>query len=205
MQFCSITINRRFFSPFFFPLFELFSKRTPKGPPVTVKRRKPAWFGQITRHDSLSKTILQGTLVGGRRHGRQRKCWMDNIKEWTSLLMPELLLTASCKKDWKRSSAESSLRSPRRHSRSWGWTELNWVSHLISTSCQAHKVISGRAKHSRKSTHSQNLSSVPNYKLELQAQSTYKHGKSQKRSQRLRSLIKTCDSWSDGKKTTDFF
>ena len=27
---------------------------------ATVKRRKLAWFGHVTRHDSLSKTILLG-------------------------------------------------------------------------------------------------------------------------------------------------
>ena len=48
---------------------------------------------------SLSKTTLQGTLEGGRCCGRQRKCWMDSIKEWTSLLMPELLTRAFCRKD----------------------------------------------------------------------------------------------------------
>ena len=37
---------------------------------ATVKRRKLAWFGHVTGHDSLPKTILQGTLEGG----RQRKC-----------------------------------------------------------------------------------------------------------------------------------
>ena len=47
---------------------------------ATVKRRKLAWFGHVTRHDSLSKTILQGTLEVGRRCVQQRKCWMDNIK-----------------------------------------------------------------------------------------------------------------------------
>ena len=78
---------------------------------VTVKRRKLGWFGHATRHDSLSKTILQGNLEGGRRRGRQRKCWMDNINEWTYLPMPELLKRASCRKDWKRISAESSLTS----------------------------------------------------------------------------------------------
>ena len=31
------------------------------------------------------KTILQGTVKGGRRLGRQRKRWEDNIKEWTGL------------------------------------------------------------------------------------------------------------------------
>ena len=56
---------------------------------------------------SLSKTILQGTSEGG----RQRKCWMDNIKELTSLYMPELLTRASCGTDWKRIFAESSLVS----------------------------------------------------------------------------------------------
>ena len=31
-------------------------------------------------HDNLSKTILQGTLEGGRRRGRQRKCWIDTSR-----------------------------------------------------------------------------------------------------------------------------
>ena len=48
---------------------------------ATVKRQKLAWFGHVTRHDNLSKTILQGTMEGGRGRGRQRKCWMDNIKK----------------------------------------------------------------------------------------------------------------------------
>ena len=32
---------------------------------ATVKRWKFAWFGHVTHHDSLSKTILQGKLEGG--------------------------------------------------------------------------------------------------------------------------------------------
>ena len=48
-----------------------------------VKRQKLACFGRVTRHDSLSKTILQGTFGGGRCGSWQRKCWKDNIKEWT--------------------------------------------------------------------------------------------------------------------------
>ena len=77
-----------------------------------LSRRKLAWFGQVTRHDSLSKTILQGTLEGGQHRGRERKCWMDSIKDWTSLPMPELITRASCRKDWKMISSESSLMSP---------------------------------------------------------------------------------------------
>ena len=79
---------------------------------ATVKRRKLAWFGHITLHDSPSKTILQGILEDGRRRGRQRRCWMAHIKEWTYLLIPELLLRTSCRQDWKRISAESSLVFP---------------------------------------------------------------------------------------------
>ena len=46
-----------------------------------VKRRKLAGFGHVTRHDSLFKTTLQGTLKGAGCRGRQRKCRMDNVKE----------------------------------------------------------------------------------------------------------------------------
>ena len=70
----------------------------------------------VTRHDSLSKTIRQGTLEGGRRRRRQRKCWMDNVKGWTSLSKPELPKMTSRKKkkkERKRVSAESFLVSPR--------------------------------------------------------------------------------------------
>ena len=39
------------------------------------------------------------TLEGGRRRGRQRKCWMDSVIAWTFLPMPELLITALRIKD----------------------------------------------------------------------------------------------------------
>ena len=32
-----------------------------------------------------TRTILQGTVKGGRRQGRQREKWEDNIREWTGL------------------------------------------------------------------------------------------------------------------------
>ena len=41
--------------------------------------------------EKTSKTILQGTLEGGRRRGRQRRSWVANIMEWTELGMPDLL------------------------------------------------------------------------------------------------------------------
>ena len=50
-----------------------------------VKRRKLQWYGQASLSSGLAKTILQGTVKGGRRQGRQRKRWEDNIREWTGL------------------------------------------------------------------------------------------------------------------------
>ena len=79
-----------------------------------VKRRKLSWFGHITRHNALPKTVLQGTLEGGRRRGRQTKCWMDNVKEWTRLDSPSLLRAAEDRAGWHRLAARSSQMSPLR-------------------------------------------------------------------------------------------
>ena len=35
-----------------------------------VKRRKLRWYGHVSRSSGLAKTILQGTVKGGRRQGR---------------------------------------------------------------------------------------------------------------------------------------
>ena len=37
-----------------------------------VMRRKLQWYGHVSRSSGLAKTILQGTVKGGRRQGRQR-------------------------------------------------------------------------------------------------------------------------------------
>ena len=42
-----------------------------------VKRRKRQWYGHVSRSPGLVKTILQGTVTGGRRQGRQKR-WEDN-------------------------------------------------------------------------------------------------------------------------------
>ena len=50
-----------------------------------VKRRKLQWYGHVSRSSGPAKTILQSTVKGGRRQGRQGKRWEDNIREWTGL------------------------------------------------------------------------------------------------------------------------
>ena len=46
-----------------------------------LKRGKLQWYGHVFRSLGLAKTILQGTVKGGRRKGRQRKRWEDNIRD----------------------------------------------------------------------------------------------------------------------------
>ena len=82
----------------------------------TIKRRKMAWFGHVTRHQTLSKTILQGTVPGSRKRGRQRKQWMDNIREWTGRKDEELIRTAEDRHAWRlltRTSSKAPLRPSR--------------------------------------------------------------------------------------------
>ena len=52
---------------------------------TNVKRRKLQWYGHVSRSSGLAKTILQGTVKGGRRQSRQRRRWEDNIRKWTGL------------------------------------------------------------------------------------------------------------------------
>ena len=54
----------------------------PHEDPLTIiKRCKLQWYGHISHSSGLPKTILQGTVKGGRRQGRQRKRWGGNIRE----------------------------------------------------------------------------------------------------------------------------
>ena len=42
-----------------------------------VKKRKLQWYGHVSGSSGLAKTILQDTVKGERRQGRQRKSWED--------------------------------------------------------------------------------------------------------------------------------
>ena len=50
-----------------------------------VKRRTLQWYGHVSHSSGPAKTILQGTVKGGRTQGRQKKRQEDNIREWTGL------------------------------------------------------------------------------------------------------------------------
>ena len=48
-------------------------------------------YGRTTRSSGFAKTIMQRTVNGGRKKGRQKKRWEDNIKQWTELELSDTL------------------------------------------------------------------------------------------------------------------
>ena len=83
---------------------------------TTVKRCKLHWYGHVSRSSGLAKTILQGTVKGGRRQGRQRKKWEDNIREWTGLELSKSQRAVENREKWRKLVAKLSV-VPQRHSR----------------------------------------------------------------------------------------
>ena len=81
-----------------------------------VNRRKLQWYGHIPRSSRLSKTILQGTVKGGRRQGRQKKRWEDNIREYTGLEFAKSQRAVENREKWRELVVKSSV-VPRRPSR----------------------------------------------------------------------------------------
>ena len=65
-----------------------------------VKERRLRWFGHVSRSSDLAKAILQGT-VKGKRRGRQKKRWEDNIKEWTGMDFASSTRAAQNRTRWK--------------------------------------------------------------------------------------------------------
>ena len=63
-----------------------------------------------------AKTILQGTVKGGRRQDRQRKRWEDNIREWTGLGFAKSQRAVKNREKWRKLVVKSSMM-PRRPSR----------------------------------------------------------------------------------------
>ena len=82
-----------------------------------VKRRKLQWYGHVFRSSGLAKTVLQGTVKGGRRIGRQRKRWEDNIREWTGQEFSRSQRSVKNMEKWRTLVAKSSV-VPQRPSRS---------------------------------------------------------------------------------------
>ena len=76
---------------------------------TTVKRRKLQWYGHVSRSSGLAKTIWQGTVKGGRRQGRQRKRWEDNIREWTGMELAMSKRAVQNRQKWRKLVVKSSV------------------------------------------------------------------------------------------------
>jgi len=67
-----------------------------------VKTRKLKYFGHISRHTSLDKDIMLGTMPGLRRQGGQRKQWTDDLTEWSNNSIPDLVRMAQDRSAYQR-------------------------------------------------------------------------------------------------------
>ena len=74
-----------------------------------ANRRKLKWYGHVTRSSGLAKTILRETVQGGRRRGRHRKRWEDNIKEWIGLECNTILRKAENREEWRKLVVKSTV------------------------------------------------------------------------------------------------
>ena len=76
---------------------------------TTIKRRKLQWYSYVSRSSGGAETILRGTVKGGRRQGRQRKRWGDNIREWTGLEFGKSQRAVENSEKWRKLAAKLSV------------------------------------------------------------------------------------------------
>ena len=77
-----------------------------------VKRRKLQWYAHVSRSSGPAKTVLQGTVNGGKRQGGQRKRWEDNIREWTGLEFGKSQRAVENRVKWKKKRLQNHLWCP---------------------------------------------------------------------------------------------
>ena len=100
--------------------------------PDDRKKTQTAVVCHVSRSLGLAKTILQGTVKGGRRQGRQRKRWKDNIREWTGLEFGKSQRAVENRVKWRKLVAKSSV-VPQRPSRLRDWWWWWWWKHQVAS------------------------------------------------------------------------
>ena len=73
------------------------------------RRRILKWYGHVSCLSDLAKTILQRTLKGGRRQGRQKEKWENNIEKWTDLEFAKSQRAVENREKWRKLVVKSSV------------------------------------------------------------------------------------------------
>ena len=122
------------------PCQDLAGNWTTQRPPYDRKQMQTAVVWSCFPFIRSGKTILQSTVRGGRRQGRQRKWWEDNIREWTGLEFGKSQRAVRTGKKWRRLVAKSSL-VPQQPSRLrdwwWWWWWWWWWYRYIGCCCSS--------------------------------------------------------------------
>ena len=66
----------------------------------------------MVRSSTLCKKVVQGTVPGKRKRGRQKKRWKDNIREWTGLDFNSSQRAAEDCQRWQKIVADVSSGAP---------------------------------------------------------------------------------------------
>ena len=86
------------------------------------------WSGMdiISRSSGMAKTILQGTVKGERRQGRQKKRWGDNITEWTGLKFAKSKRAVENREKWRKWVVKSAVvpQRPQQLRDRWNWSAI---------------------------------------------------------------------------------
>ena len=56
-----------------------------------IKLRKLRYFGHIARHPSIESDLTLEMMPGTGRLGGQRRQWLDDVKDWARMGLPDLV------------------------------------------------------------------------------------------------------------------
>ena len=107
---------------------------------------KLQWYCHVSRSSGLAKTILQGTVKGGRRQGGQRKRWEDNIREWAGLEFGKSQRAVENREKWRKLIVKSSVvpQQPSRLRDWWWWWWWWWLTKCPQSSCKHYLLLNKR-------------------------------------------------------------